>query len=110
MFCRTVLPRSVVPVIRSSAYDHNLKAPTLDEVKQILSSHGVEVESKSMQSSGDRVVELNSYLKNEQRPVIIMHHELPAAHHYILQRALSSSNSTGLSERDISEYQVSNYE
>lgn len=50
-YCLIVLPRSVTPVIQTTAFDSESVSPSLEEVIASLKAHGVSAEGKSMNVS-----------------------------------------------------------
>ena len=58
-----------------------------------------------LQGNENLAENLQQWLTAQARPVVILHHETPAAYHYI-ERTLASSTVTPLTEFQISQYQV----
>ena len=58
-----------------------------------------------VQGNENLAEDLQQWLAAQARPVIILHHETPAAYHYI-ERTLAASTVTPLTEFQISQYQV----
>ncbi len=89
-----VLPRSIVPVIKGVAFsDNNSKGPVLNDVVKVLENKNINIKSDKIIGTEDLASNLEKYLSEQDRPVIILHHESPSSHHYI-QRSLLNANNT----------------
>ena len=58
-----------------------------------------------VQGNENLAKDLQQWLASQARPVVILHHETPAAYHYV-ERTLAASTVTPLTEFQISQYQV----
>ena len=115
-----VLPSHVTSVMRASAFTNDKRAPSLDSVTSVLKGHGISVVSSSIHAKEDTPVTLSEWIKKQDAPVLILHHETPASHHYIqralsTQRALASNSSSNSSSSNstvpaLTEFQISQYQ
>jgi len=113
-------------VIKSSAFDYKNSEnnPKLSAITDELRAHGVELTSGDYSSvtcdSPEKVETLKATLNGiiaTGRPLVLLHHEAPAAHHYIeKQRLLAARSSASKSTRDktsvapLTEFQISQYQ
>lgn len=82
------------------------QVPAVDRVLEVLSSHGVQTRSHLISGNYKHVEdEVQSFLQNQNAPVVIIHYE-----NTVVQRSLASINTSSvptLTEFQISQYQVS---
>lgn len=87
-----MLPSNVTKIISSSAFNSKASNPKLDSILNLLKErNGEEVHSETLvMKEPSSVKTLMSWLANQHSPVIILHHETPATHHYIKRSLLES--------------------
>ena len=100
------MPFSVRPVISASAFSEESNSPKLEEVVNVLKSHGIEVESKVITIESEDSNDVQSFIDNYKRPIVILHHEAPSNLHYIRRSLAQSKKVLPLTEFQISQYQV----
>ena len=118
-----VLPKSLKTIIKGVAFSNNdSKGPVLKDVVKVLENNNVDIKSDKIIGTEDLASNLQKYLSEQDRPVIILHHESPSAHHYIQRNLLNgnntssnstsnpSSNSTTSTVTPLTEFQISQYQ
>ena len=85
-------------VISSSAFYSKASNPKIDSILNLLKEkNGEEVRSDTLvMKESASAKALISWLSNQQSPVIILHHETPATHHYIKRSLLESKKVVGV--------------
>jgi hypothetical protein len=83
-----------------------MRGPALSSIQDVLLKHNIRVPSKTVDMNGaDNVREAKEWLA-EQTEVVILHHDYVAAPRVSRRASSDYTNSTGLTEEEINDYQV----
>lgn len=105
------LPLSVKNIVKATAFTNNANGPVVEDIVSILKEHGISTESVKIEDAKDGLSiseKVENYLKTQDGPVVILHHENPIDV-LTYTRKLTSTNDTTVAPLDsdqISEYQI----
>lgn len=83
-----------------------VRGPALSSIHDVLHRHNIKVPSKTVDMNGaDNVRDAKEWLA-KQSEVVILHHDFVASPRVSRRAASDYTNSTGLTEEEINDYQV----
>jgi hypothetical protein len=104
------LPVSVTNIVKSTSFSNNVNGPVVENVVSILKEHGITTESVKIKDTTDGLSiseKVENYLKTQDGPVVILHHENPIdVYNYARKLTTNGTDVEPLTEFQISEYQI----
>lgn len=96
-----------VTVATEIARSDAARGPALSNIHSILQKHNIKATSKTVDMAGpDSLRVAKEWMSAQTQPVVILHHDYVAAPRVTRRTASEYTNSTGLTEEEINDYQV----